>query len=238
MTPSRRSKPPPAAGTIRKSTPSLRSRCVRPAGRRMRCPGSSARSSVSRPMPRRSTNSARLLTSMERYDEAIEALTPRPRSRADDAGYIDPARLCFSAAQEHCAEAKIAFARALAIAPSSPDALFGMAQGASGARRKRGRRAEYFRALPARSRPDDAGRLAQSRTLSARSSVNARPATTASARPRAATPKRLRQSAHSLAESGRGRFWLKPSARGAVTCKGPEPERNPAQRLGARNCRR
>ena len=149
----------------------------------------------------------RLLTSMERHDEAAEALTrgldvaPMMPEMSIQLGYVLLRR-------RHFADAKAAFARALAIVPDSPDALFGIAQ----AHQENGESqaaADYFRrylivnpgdqgawvrlglcllALGQRDAGDDCFR-----TVARRDS------------------KGFGNALASLVKSSRGRFWLKPS---------------------------
>ena len=110
-----------------------------------------------------------VLSSMQRYDEATETLrhgleiAPMMPEMSVQLGYALLQR-------KNHAEAKAAFARALAISPTSADALFGIAKAHQEA-------CEYAPAVDylrrgLMSRPDDDNGLAPSRTLSA----GARPA--------------------------------------------------------------
>jgi tetratricopeptide (TPR) repeat protein len=149
----------------------------------------------------------RLLASMERHDEAAEALmrglevAPMMPEMSIQLGYVLLRRRRFG-------DAKAAFARALAIVPDSPDALFGIAQ----AHQENGESqaaADYFRrylivnpgdqgawvrlglcllALGQRDAGDDCFR-----TVARRDS------------------KGFGNALASLVKSSRGRFWLKPS---------------------------
>jgi tetratricopeptide (TPR) repeat protein len=149
-----------------------------------------------------------LLSAMERYDEAIEmlrrglAVAPMTPDLSIQLGYVLLDRRSF-------AEAKAAFARALAIAPNSWDALFGIAK----AHQEVGESqpaADYFRRC-LMSAPDDAGTwLNLGHCLLELGQVEAGyDCFRAAAR---GDPKRYGNALTSLASSGHGRFWLKPSA--------------------------
>jgi tetratricopeptide (TPR) repeat protein len=148
-----------------------------------------------------------LLFSLKRYDEAIEAfrrgleIAPMMPELSIQLGQVFLRRRNF-------AEAKPAFARALEISPGSPEALSGMAR----AYREVGENeaaADYFRRY-LRSKPDDAGMwLNLGHCLL---ELGQRDAGYDCFRAAARGDQRRYGSAlTSLASSGRGRFWLRPS---------------------------
>jgi tetratricopeptide (TPR) repeat protein len=149
-----------------------------------------------------------LLSSLKRHDEAIEALrrglliAPMMPELSIQLGYVY-LRL------RDCAEAKLAFARALEISPGALDALFGMAR----AHQEAGETAlaaDYFRRY-LRNRPDDAGTwLSLGHCLL---ELGQRDAGYECFRTAArGDQKRYGAALNSLVSSGRGRFWLRPSA--------------------------
>jgi tetratricopeptide (TPR) repeat protein len=149
-----------------------------------------------------------LLTAMERYDEAIEALSgglevaPMMPDFSIRLGYV-------FLYLRNCASAKAAFARALDISPGSFDALFGMAK----AHQEVGEcqaAADYFRRCLT-IRPDDAElwlNLGHSLLELGQRDAGYECFRTAAR----GDPKRYGGALTSLVKSGRGRFWLKPSA--------------------------
>jgi tetratricopeptide (TPR) repeat protein len=149
-----------------------------------------------------------LLVSMKRYDEAIEAL-----SRGIEIAPIMPElsnELGFALLHRRkCVEAKIAFTRALEIAPDSPDALFGMGK----AHQEIGENdtaAGYFRRYLMQSRDDAGGWLTLGHCLL---ELGQREAGYECFRTAArGGRKHYGRALTSLAASGRGRFWLRPSA--------------------------
>lgn len=149
-----------------------------------------------------------LFVSLERYDEAIDVLSrgvevaPMMPDLSIELGYVFLRR-------RDCAKAKIAFARALDISPSSYDALFGMAQSHQ-LLGENEMAAEYFRHC-LRIRPDDAGlwlNLGHCLLQLGQSEAGYRCFCTAAR----GDPKQFGKALTSLTASGRGRFWLKPSA--------------------------
>jgi len=159
-----------------------------------------------------------LLFAMERCDEAIEAL----RRGVDVAPMMPEMSILLGSVhlkRRNYGEAKAAFRQALAISPTSPDALSGMgmalyANGESAAA------ADFFRRR-LRSRPDhDTVWLQLGHCLMQLGERDAgHECFRAAAR---GDPKRYGRALSSLAASGRGRAWLKPSAaarfmRGAKT---------------------
>jgi tetratricopeptide (TPR) repeat protein len=149
-----------------------------------------------------------LLSSMQRYDEAIDALrrglevAPMMPALSVQLGNIFLQR-------RDCTNAKTAFARALQISPGLPDALFGMAK----AHQEVGENetaAEHFRRY-LMSRPDDANAwLTFGHCLLELGQLEAGYGCfRAAAR---GDQKRYGKALGSLVASGRGRFWLKPSA--------------------------
>jgi tetratricopeptide (TPR) repeat protein len=149
-----------------------------------------------------------LLVEMERYDEAIEALgrglevAPMISDLSIQLGYIFLSR-------RNCADARVAFARALDISPGSFAALYGMAK----AHQEVGEcqtAAEYFRRCLT-IRPDDAGlwlNLGQCLLEFGQRDAGYECFRTAAS----GDSKRYGNALASLVRSGRGRFWLKPSA--------------------------
>jgi tetratricopeptide (TPR) repeat protein len=149
-----------------------------------------------------------LLVEMERYDEAIEALgrglevAPMISDLSIQLGYIFLSR-------RNCADARVAFARALDISPGSFAALYGMAK----AHQEVGEcqtAAEYFRRCLT-IRPDDAGlwlNLGQCLLEFGQRDAGYECFRTAASD----DSKRYGNALASLVRSGRGRFWLKPSA--------------------------
>jgi len=149
-----------------------------------------------------------LLVEMERYDEAIEALgrglevAPMISDLSIQLGYIFLSR-------RNCADARVAFARALDISPGSFTALYGMAK----AHQEVGEcqtAAEYFRRCLT-IRPDDAGlwlNLGQCLLEFGQRDAGYECFRTAASD----DSKRYGNALASLVRSGRGRFWLKPSA--------------------------
>jgi tetratricopeptide (TPR) repeat protein len=149
-----------------------------------------------------------LLMILERYDEAVEALSrgleiaPMMPQLSIQLGEI------FLRRRRH-AEAKTAFARALEISPASPEALFGMAkvyqslgEGAAAA--------DYYRRCLL-TKPDDAATwLNLGHCLLALGQLEAGYGCFRTAA--RGDPKRYGNALTSLAASGRGRLWLKPSA--------------------------
>jgi len=149
-----------------------------------------------------------LLSSLGRCDEAVDALrrgleiAPMMPELSIQLGYV-------SLHRRNCADAKLAFARALEISPTSPDALFGMAR----AHQEIGENApaaDYFRRLLS-GKPDNvAAWLNLGHCLLELGQRDAGyECFRAAAR---GDPKRYGTALTSLASSGRGRLWLKPSA--------------------------
>jgi tetratricopeptide (TPR) repeat protein len=149
-----------------------------------------------------------LLCALDRDEEAIEifrrgiAVAPMMPDLAVELGYALLRR-------RNCAEAKAAFARALEISPNSPDALSGMAKAHLGMADYQVAAAYFRRCLTIR--PDDAAALINLghcllelgqhdagydcfRTAGRGSAI------------------RYGNALSALVCSGRGRFWLKPSA--------------------------
>jgi tetratricopeptide (TPR) repeat protein len=149
-----------------------------------------------------------LLAAMERYDEAIETLrrgleiAPMMPELSIQLGYVFLRR-------RNCADAKTAFARALDILPGSADALFGMAKAHQELGENEAATAYFRQCLM--SRPDDAGTwLALGHCLLELGQLDAGyECFRAAAR---GHPTRYGSALASLAASGHGRFWLKPSA--------------------------
>jgi len=149
-----------------------------------------------------------LLVFLERYDEAIEVLrrglevAPMMAQLSIQLGYALLSR-------GTCADAKSAFARALEISLDSPDALFGMAK----AHRNVGETqaaADYFRRYLVSSPSDQSAWLHLGHCLLELGQLNAGyECFRAVAR---GNPRRFGNALASLTASGRGRFWLKPSA--------------------------
>jgi Flp pilus assembly protein TadD len=149
-----------------------------------------------------------LLFSLHRYDEAIEALrrgldvAPMMPELSIQLGYV-------LLQQRNCADAKRAFAHALDLFPTSPDALFGMAK----AHQEVGENAQaanYFRRY-LRDEPDDVGTwLSLGHCLL---ELGQRDAGYDCFRTAArGDQRRYGKALSSLASSGRGRLWLRPSA--------------------------
>jgi len=148
-----------------------------------------------------------LLFSMERYDEAIEALNrgieaaPMVPDLSIQLGYIYLQR-------NNHAGAKSAFARALAIVPDSPDALFGMGMAQVGGAEYQSAAESFRRSL--RRRPEDAGTWFNlGHCLLVLGQLDDgyecfRAAARGDAR-------RYGHALTALVKSGRGRFWLRPS---------------------------
>jgi tetratricopeptide (TPR) repeat protein len=149
----------------------------------------------------------RLLVGMGRYEEAIEAL-----SRGVEIAPMMPQlsiQLGYAFLNCHDAgNAKIAFARALDISPNAPDALFGMAK----SHRELGDNtpaAAYFRRHLASAPGDRASWLHLGHCLLELGELEAGyECFRIAARD---DPRHYGNALASLAASGRGRFWLKPS---------------------------
>jgi tetratricopeptide (TPR) repeat protein len=149
-----------------------------------------------------------LLVLLERYEEAIEALrrglevAPMMPELSIQLGYV------FLRLRD-CANAKAAFARALAISPGSRDALFGMARAHQEVGETQAA-ADYFRRCLL-GKPDDAGTWLSLGhcLLELRQHDAGYECFRTAAR---GEPKRYGTALASLVSSGRGRFWLKPSA--------------------------
>lgn len=149
-----------------------------------------------------------LLFSMERYDEAVEALSqglavaPMMPELSIQLGNIHLRRRSRHAA-------KVAFARALSIAPTSHDALFGLAM-AHSEDGEYAPAAECYRQC-LMGRPDDPGLwLNLGHCLLALGQAQAGYDCFRNAA--RGNPKGHGPALTSLAKSGRGRLWLKPSA--------------------------
>jgi len=149
-----------------------------------------------------------LLVAMERYDEAIEVL----RRGLDAAPMMPELSITLGTVflqRRDFAEAQRAFARALSIAPEFPDALYGIAMAyLQGADHRAA--AEYFRRC-LRMMPEDTSvrlKLGQC-LLELRERDAAYECFRAAAR---GDQKRYGIALAALVKSGRGRFWLKPSA--------------------------
>jgi tetratricopeptide (TPR) repeat protein len=149
-----------------------------------------------------------LLFAMERHDEAIEALNrgldvaPMMPDLSIQLGYV------FLQIKD-AAGAKSAFARALNISPSAADALFGMAK----AHRDAGENAaaaDYFRRYLVSTPGDSSVWLYLGHCLLDLGQFDAGCECFRTAA--RGDPKRYGNALSSLAASGRGRFWLKPSA--------------------------
>jgi tetratricopeptide (TPR) repeat protein len=149
-----------------------------------------------------------LLASMERYEESIEAfrrgieVAPMMPQLSIQLGYVYLRR-------RNCADAKLAFARALDISPTSLDALFGIAKAHQLIGEHEAAVAYFRRCLI--SRPDNAGTwLDLGQCLLA---LGRRDEGYDCFRKAAhGDPKRYGSALTSLAASGHGRLWLKPSA--------------------------
>jgi len=149
-----------------------------------------------------------LLVAMERYDEAIEALrrgvevAPMMPEMSIQLGDVLLKR-------RNYADAKVAFSRALAILPGSPEALFGIGK-AHYATDDSAAAADYFRRC-LMSRPDDDAlwlHLGHCLLRLGERAAGYECFRTASR----GDPKRYGRALNSLAASGHGRAWLKPSA--------------------------
>src|SRR5271155_198514 len=148
-----------------------------------------------------------LLSSLTRYDEAIEAF----RRGLEIAPMMPELSIQLGRAllrRRNSAEAKLAFARAIEISPASPDALFGMASAHKGV--GEGEAAADFLRRYLRLKPDDAEMwLNLGHCLL---ELGQREAGYDCFRAAARGDQRRYGSAlTSLASSGRGRFWLRPS---------------------------
>lgn len=159
------------------------------------------------PYPAAFQELGRQLTSLERYDEAVEAfqrglqIAPMMPELSVQLGDVQLRR-------RHCTEAKLAFARALEIAPGSADALFGIALAHQYVGENEPAAAYYRRYLTMR--PGDARALCHlGRCLLASRHRDAGYECFRTAARQSA--KHYGQALTSLAESARGRFWLKPS---------------------------
>jgi tetratricopeptide (TPR) repeat protein len=149
-----------------------------------------------------------LLMTFERYDEAIEAF-----SRGVEVApmLVDlPIQLGFTYLRcRNCANAKVAFARALNISPGSHAALFGMAKAHQEVGENR-MAAEYFRRCLMSRSNDASAWLSLGHCLL---ELGDRDAGFECFRTVARSdPKRYGDALASLVKSSRGRFWLKPSA--------------------------
>jgi tetratricopeptide (TPR) repeat protein len=149
-----------------------------------------------------------LLVLMERYDEAIEVLNlglqiaPMMPELSIQLGYAHLSR-------SDCANAKVAFARALDIFPRSHDALFGVAK----AHQELGENevaADYFRRYLTEHRPNDSGAwLSLGHCLLELGQLDA--GYECFRRAARGDVKRYGTALISLAAAARGRFWLRPS---------------------------
>jgi tetratricopeptide (TPR) repeat protein len=149
-----------------------------------------------------------LLVSMERYDEAVEVL----RSGLEVAPMMSQLSIQLGYAllsRGNCADAKSAFARALDISPGSADALFGMAKAHRDSGEARAA-ADYFRRYLMSEPGDQSAWLHLGHCLLELGQLDAGyECFRTVAR---GDPKRYGNALASLAASGRGRLWLKPSA--------------------------
>jgi Tfp pilus assembly protein PilF len=149
-----------------------------------------------------------LLVLLERYDEAADVLTqglqiaPTMPQLSIQLGYAELSR-------RDCAQAKVAFARALDISPRSHDALFGMAK----AHQELGESeaaADYFRRYLA-DRPNDSGAwLNLGHCLLELGQLD--PGYECFCTAARGDAGRYGTALTSLAAAARGRFWLRPSA--------------------------
>jgi tetratricopeptide (TPR) repeat protein len=149
-----------------------------------------------------------LLVLMGRYDEAADVLTqglqiaPAMPQLSIQLGYAELSR-------RDCANAKVAFARAIDILPRSHDALFGMAK----AHQELGESqaaADYFRRYLA-DRPNDAGAwLNLGHCLQEIGQLE--PGYECFRMAARGDAERYATALTSLAAAARGRFWLRPSA--------------------------
>jgi tetratricopeptide (TPR) repeat protein len=149
-----------------------------------------------------------LLMTLERHDQAIEAL----RRGLEVAPMMPQLSVQLGEVLLQCrdyAEAKAAFARALEITPAAADALFGIAK-AQQALGKHSAAADYYRRCLL-ARPDDASTwLSLGHCLLRLGQIDAGyDCFRTAAR---GDPKRYGKALTSLAASGRGRLWLRPSA--------------------------
>jgi tetratricopeptide (TPR) repeat protein len=148
-----------------------------------------------------------LLSSLSRHDEAVEAF----RRGLEIAPMMPEFSIQLGRAflrRKNSAEAKLAFARALEISPGSPDALLGMASAHKGVGEDEAA-ADYLRRY-LRVRPDDAEmwlNLGQC-LLELGQSAAGYDCFRAVVR---GDQRRYGSALKSLASSGRGRFWLRPS---------------------------
>lgn len=149
-----------------------------------------------------------LLFAMERYDEAIEALTrgleiaPLMPDLSIQLGYVFLQRKNYAAA-------KVALARALNIVPGSAEALFGMAK----AHRDLGENepaADYFRRYLVTMPGDQSAWMHLGHCLLELGQLDAGYACFRTAAQ--GGPKSYGGALTSLVASGRGRFWIRPSA--------------------------
>jgi tetratricopeptide (TPR) repeat protein len=149
-----------------------------------------------------------LLVSMERYDEAVEVL----RSGLEVAPMMSQLSIQLGYAllsRGNCADAKGAFVRALDISPGSADALFGMAKAHRDSGEARAA-ADYFRRYLMSEPGDQSAWLHLGHCLLELGQLDAGyECFRTVAR---GDPKRYGNALASLAASGRGRLWLKPSA--------------------------
>jgi len=149
-----------------------------------------------------------LLVLMGRYDEAADVLTqglqiaPTLPQLSIQLGYAELSR-------RNCANAKVAFARALDISPRSHDALFGMAK----AHQELGENdaaVDYFRRYLA-DRPNDSGAwLNLGHCLLELGQLE--PGYECFRMAARGNAERYGTALTSLAAAARGRFWLRPSA--------------------------
>ncbi len=149
-----------------------------------------------------------LLVLMERYDEAADVLTqglqvaPTMPPLSVQLGYAELSR-------RNCANAKVAFARALDLSPRSRDALFGMAK----AHQELGENeaaVDYFRRYLA-DRPNDSGAwLNLGHCLLELGLLE--PGYECFRMAARGDAERYGTALTSLAAAARGRFWLRPSA--------------------------
>ncbi len=149
-----------------------------------------------------------LLVSMERYDAAIETF----RNGLEAAPMMPELSIQLGYAllwRRNCAEAKHAFTRALEISPHSADALFGMGKAHQEIGESEAAAGYFRRALV--SRPDDVGAwLALGLCLLELGQHDA--GQDCLRRAARGHRKHYDHALNSLVASGRGRFWLKPSA--------------------------
>jgi tetratricopeptide (TPR) repeat protein len=149
-----------------------------------------------------------LLMSLEQYDEAIEAL----RRGLEIAPMMPQLRIQLGQVflqRRDYADAKAAFAGALQIAPNSADALFGIAK-AHLLLGEPALAADYYRRCLLTAPQDAAIWLNLGQCLLQLGQTDAGYGCFRTAAQ--ADPKRYGQALTSLAASGRGRLWLRPSA--------------------------